>query len=117
MIKPEGMRLGPDAHPEAGHFYRSDHFSLAKAGVPAVSIGAGVDFVGRPKEWGKQQLDDYTEHRYHQPSDAYRPDFDLSGAVQLSDIVYRFARQLANAPGMPTWNADAEFHRASAAQP
>jgi Zn-dependent M28 family amino/carboxypeptidase len=117
MVKPEGMRLTPKEHPEAGHFYRSDHFSLAKAGVPAISIENGLDFVGRPKDWGLQQSDDYTEHRYHQPSDAYRPDFDLSGAVQLSDIVLRFARQLANAPSMPTWNADAEFHRASAAQP
>jgi Zn-dependent M28 family amino/carboxypeptidase len=117
MVKPEGMRLTPKEHPEAGHFYRSDHFSLAKAGVPAISIENGLDFVGRSKEWGLQQSDDYTAHRYHQPSDAYRPDFDLSGAVQLSDIVLRFARQLANAPSMPTWNADAEFHRARAAQP
>jgi len=117
LIKPDGMRLSPVDHPEAGYFYRSDHFSLAKAGVPAVSIGVGVDYVGRPTGWGKQQNDDYTEHRYHQPSDEYRPDFDLRGAVQLSDIVLRFARQLANAPSMPTWNADAEFHRPSAAQP
>jgi Zn-dependent M28 family amino/carboxypeptidase len=117
MIKSEGMHLTPKEHPEAGHFYRSDHFSLAKAGVAEVSIENGLDFVGRPKEWGLQQSDDYTANRYHQPSDAYRPDFDLSGAVQLSDIVLRFARQLADARSMPTWNADAEFHRARAAQP
>ncbi|MDB4883915.1 MAG: peptidase [Gemmatimonadetes bacterium] len=117
MVKGEGLHLSPQDHPEAGHFYRSDHFSLAKAGVPAVSIAAGLDYLGRPKAWGQQQSDDYTAHRYHQPSDAYRADFDLSGAVQLSDIVLRFARQLANAPGMPTWNADAEFHRTRAAQP
>src|SRR5439155_378047 len=83
--------LSPQDHPEAGHFYRSDHFSLAKAGVPSVSIGAGLDYVGRPAGWGLQQSDDYTAHRYHQPSDSYRPDFDLSGAVQLSDIVLCFA--------------------------
>ena len=79
------MHLTPKEHPEAGHFYRSDHFSLAKAGVPAVSIEAGLDFVGRPKEWGLQQVDDYDAHRYHQPSDEYRPDFDLTGAVQMTD--------------------------------
>jgi Zn-dependent M28 family amino/carboxypeptidase len=109
FVRPKGMRLGPDQHPEAGYFYRSDHFSFAKAGVPAVSIGAGDDFIGRPRDWGRQQDDDYTEHRYHQPSDQYRPDLNLQGAVQLSGIVLEFGRSLANAAGVPTWNRDAEF--------
>ncbi|MEO8561197.1 MAG: M28 family peptidase [bacterium] len=117
FIKPEGMHLTPKEHPEAGHFYRSDHFSLAKAGVPAVSIEQGLDFVGHPKVWGLEQAEDYNEHRYHQPSDQYRADFNLSGAVQLTDIVLRFARRLADASGMPTWNADAEFKRSAPAQP
>jgi len=109
LARARGMRLSPEAHPEQGHFYRSDHFSFAKAGVPAVSIGAGDDYVGRPKGWGIQQDEDYTAHRYHQPSDEYKPDFDLKGAVQLSQIVLDFARMLANTPGVPEWNADAEF--------
>jgi Zn-dependent M28 family amino/carboxypeptidase len=113
-IAPMGMRLTPDAHPEQGHFYRSDHFSFAKAGVPALSIGAGTDFVGRPPAWGVQQQDDYTAHRYHQPSDEYRPDFDLSGAVQLSTIILGFGESLANAPALPTWSSGAEFHRQAA---
>jgi Zn-dependent M28 family amino/carboxypeptidase len=112
MVRPDGMRLSADLHPEAGHFYRSDHFSFAKAGIPAVSIGAGTDVVGKPAGWGAQQDDDYTAHRYHQPSDDYRPDFDLTGAAQLSEIVFRFAQQLANAPGTPAWNRDAEFRAA-----
>ena len=85
--------------------------------MPAVSIDAGTDIVGRPKGWGTQQAQDYTEKRYHQPSDEYRPDLDLSGAVQLGDIVLRFARQLANAPSVPTWAADAEFKRSTPPQP
>jgi Zn-dependent M28 family amino/carboxypeptidase len=109
FVRPNGMRLGPDMHPEAGYFYRSDHFSFAKAGVPAVSIGAGDDFVGRPREWGRQQDDDYTAHRYHQPSDEYRADLNLEGAVQLSEIILQFGRSLANSTGVPTWNRDAEF--------
>jgi Zn-dependent M28 family amino/carboxypeptidase len=117
MIRPLGMRLTPDDHPERGLFYRSDHFSLAKAGVPAVSIDAGLDIVGRPKGWGAQQAEDYTEKRYHQPSDEYREGLDLSGAVQLGEIVLRFARQLANAPGLPTWAPDAEFKRSAPPQP
>jgi Zn-dependent M28 family amino/carboxypeptidase len=109
LVKAEGIRLSPDAHPEQGHFYRSDHFSFAKVGIPSVSIGAGTDYVGRPAGWGVQQEDDYTAHRYHQPSDEYRPDFDLAGATQLADIVYRFGLSLGNARTVPAWNADAEF--------
>jgi Zn-dependent M28 family amino/carboxypeptidase len=111
MIKPMGMRISPDDHPERGAFYRSDHFSFAKVGIPSVSIGAGNDFVGRPKEWGAQQDDDYTEHRYHQPSDQYDPKFDLSGATQLSQIVLRLGLKLANDPSWPTWAKGAEFTR------
>jgi Zn-dependent M28 family amino/carboxypeptidase len=109
LVKAEGIRLSPDAHPEQGHFYRSDHFSFAKVGIPSVSIGAGDDYVGHPAGWGVEQGNAYTAHRYHQPSDEYRPDFDLSGATQMADIVYRFGLSLANARTVPTWNADAEF--------
>jgi len=117
MLRPEGVRVMPEEHPERGSFYRSDHFSLAKAGVPAISIEAGTDVVGKPKGFGAQWVEDYNDKRYHQPSDEYRPDLDLSGSVQIGDIVYRFARRLADAPSMPTWNADAEFHRSSSPQP
>jgi Zn-dependent M28 family amino/carboxypeptidase len=109
MIAARGWRISPDEHPERGAFYRSDHFSFARAGVPSVSIGAGTDFTGRPTGWGAQQEEDYLEHRYHQPSDAYRPDFDLRGAVQLSTAVLDFATQIANAATLPQWNRDAEF--------
>jgi Zn-dependent M28 family amino/carboxypeptidase len=112
LVKSEGIRLSPDAHPEQGHFYRSDHFSFAIAGIPSVSIGGGVDYMGRPAGWGLKQAEDYTAHRYHQPSDEYRSDFDLSGAAQLAEIVYRFGQSLGNARTVPTWNADAEFRAA-----
>jgi Zn-dependent M28 family amino/carboxypeptidase len=109
MIRPLGMRISPEEHPERGLFYRSDHFSFAKVGVPAVSVGEGTDVVGKPKGWGAEWDEDYTAHRYHQPSDDYRADFDLSGAVQLAEIVLRFGMLVANAPTPPTWNRDAEF--------
>ena len=112
LAETKGLRLTPERHPEAGHFYRSDHFSFAQAGIPAVSIGGGVDYVGRPKGWGEEQQNEYTAHQYHQPSDQYRPGFDLRGAVQLSDLVLSFGRALGNAPVVPTWNADAEFKAA-----
>ena len=112
FVRPRGMRISPDEHPERGYFYRSDHFSFAKAGIPAVSIGAGTDFVGRPAGWGAEQEEEYTAKMYHQPSDEYRPDFDLSGAVQLSEIVLGFGRLIANTTTLPAWNADAEFRAA-----
>lgn len=109
MVKADGIRISPDAFPERGYFYRSDHFSFAKVGIPAISIAAGEDIVGRPAGWGKQQGEEFTARRYHQPSDEYRTDFDLTGAAQLAGIVYRLGLQLGNAETVPTWNADAEF--------
>ena len=109
FVRPRAMTLTPDEHPERGYFYRSDHFSFAKAGIPSVSIAAGSDYVGKPRGWGLAQEEEYTSKRYHQPSDEYRPDFDLSGAVQLSEIVLGFSRLIANSAAVPAWNADAEF--------
>ncbi len=111
LIEPRGMTISPDAFPERGFFYRSDHFSFAKAGVPSVSIGEGEKFVGHTVEWARQQADDYTTNRYHQPGDEFDESWDLAGAVQLSNIVLDFARQLANSSGWPSWAADAEFKR------
>ena len=114
-IRPRGMKISPEQFPERGGFYRSDHFAFAKAGIPAVSIGAGSDYVGRPAGWGAQQQEEYTTRRYHQPGDEYRPDWDLSGAVQLSEIVLDFGIWLANTATLPTWNPDAEFRRSASA--
>ncbi len=116
MIAADDMRITPDRFPERGYFYRSDHFSFAKVGVPAISVAAGMDYVGRPAGWGEQQNEEYTAQRYHQPSDEYRADFDYSGAAQLSQIVLRFARQLSTTQAVPTWNADAEFRAVREAQ-
>jgi Zn-dependent M28 family amino/carboxypeptidase len=111
VAKPRGMVINPDEHPERGAFYRSDHFAFAKAGVPAVSIGAGTEFIGRPKGWGTAANQDYTDNRYHQPQDRYEPDWDLRGAVQLSEVVLAVGKVLGTTAAWPTWNANAEFHR------
>jgi Zn-dependent M28 family amino/carboxypeptidase len=109
LLAARGMRISPEEHPERGYFYRSDHFSFAKVGIPSISIGAGTDYIGRPKGWGVQQNEEYTAKRYHQPSDEYRPDFDLTGAAQLADILLKFGTAVANSSSAPTWNNDAEF--------
>ena len=111
LIQPKGMRISPDAHPERGYFYRSDHFAFAKVGVPSVSIGEGDDFVGRPAGWGQQQAEDYTTNRYHQPGDEYRADWDLRGAVQLTTIILELTRELGNSTQWPSWAQTAEFRR------
>lgn len=64
-----GFHIQPDAEPGADHYYRSDHFSMARAGVPAFSINTALKYAGHPTEWGKAQHDEYTAHRYHRPSD------------------------------------------------
>lgn len=109
MLKPQGIRLSPYQHPEDGSFYRADHFSFARVGIPAVTIGAGTDFVGKPAGWGKAHDEEYVSKHYHQPSDEYDPRWPLTGIAQIANIVYRFGTQLANAATVPTWNADAEF--------
>jgi Zn-dependent M28 family amino/carboxypeptidase len=112
MVRREGITLAPDEHPEQGHFYRSDHFSFAKVGIPAVDVKGGLSIVGRRAGWGKEQADDYTAHRYHQPSDEFSAIMDLGDAAQLGEIVYRFGFSLANSDAIPTWNSDAEFRAA-----
>jgi Zn-dependent M28 family amino/carboxypeptidase len=112
LVRPDGITLAPDEHPEQGHFYRSDHFSFAKVGIPAVDVKGGLNIVGRPAGWGKEQADDFTAHRYHQPSDEFSAIMDLGDAAQLGEIVYRFGFSLANSDSVPTWNSDAEFRAA-----
>ena len=68
------LAIRPDSHPEAGHYYRSDHFSLARVGIPAFSVNEGVKYKGHDAAWGMQQANEYTEKHYHQPSDEYHPD-------------------------------------------
>ena len=99
-----------------GSFFRSDHFPFAKAGVPALSLENALDFVGRPREWGQQQADDYIAHRYHQPSDEILPSFNYDGAVQQLRVILRTAMAVAAAPSQPAWNPGSEFRAAGEAR-
>lgn len=109
MVEADGMVVTPDQSPEKGFFYRSDHFSFAKVGIPAVTVSHGTDYVGRPAGWGKEKEEEYNQFLYHQPQDEYSPDWDLRGGAQIADIVYRVGLELANGTELPTWNDDAEF--------
>jgi Zn-dependent M28 family amino/carboxypeptidase len=106
------MEIKPDARPEAGHYYRSDHFSMARVGVPSFSVGQGMKFVGHPAEWGRQQAEDYTTNRYHQPSDEYRPEMIFSGDAKMAEFGIALGWKAANAPSLPGWQAGDEFEAA-----
>ena len=108
----QGRTVHGDPHPDRGAFYRSDMFSMAHAGVPPVAVKGGPDYVGRAKGWGDEQALDYERHHYHQPSDEYHGDWDLSGAVQDGQLQLIVGLRIANAARMPTWTPGDEFEAA-----
>ena len=107
--KAHGRYFTPDPSPQAGHFYRSDHFPFAKRGVPAISVGSGEDLVVGGKEAGAKAEADYTANRYHQPADEWRADWDLNGQAQDIGLFYEVGADLANSTAWPEWQAGSEF--------
>jgi Zn-dependent M28 family amino/carboxypeptidase len=105
----QGRVIRPDAEPEKGFYYRSDHFNFAKEGVPALDPDEGIDFVGKPADYGKRMRDDYTEHRYHKPSDVVLPDWDLSGAREDLKVFFTVGYRVAQASRYPEWKPGSEF--------
>ncbi|MCL5287994.1 MAG: M28 family metallopeptidase, partial [Acidobacteria bacterium] len=107
--KAQGRVVKPDAEPEKGFFYRSDHFPFAKGGVPAFDPGDGNEYVGKPADWGMKMREKYTKEDYHNPSDEVKPDWDLSGLVQDSQLCFMVGYRVANNPKMPEWKPGTEF--------
>jgi Zn-dependent M28 family amino/carboxypeptidase len=107
-----GRRYTPDPHPETGGFYRSDHFTLAKVGIPALSFGSGSDRVNggvaRAEAWSKN----YTATMYHQPADEFSPDWDFTGMVKDAELLHAVGWRLANSRDWPNWSPDSEFRAA-----
>ena len=112
----EGRRQGrsftADPHPETGGFYRSDHFPMAKVGVPAISFKSGLDLVNGGVARGEAIAKEYTTNRYHQPDDEYQPNWDFSGIVADGRLLHAVGRDLANSNAWPNWSADSEFKAA-----
>jgi Zn-dependent M28 family amino/carboxypeptidase len=113
MVKPmlaaQGRVVRPEPTPEKGFYYRSDHFSFAKLGVPMLDGGAGEDLVEGGVEAGKAADEDYTAHRYHQPSDEYDPKWSWGAALQDVQLYYQMGRTLADGTVWPNWYPTAEF--------
>jgi Zn-dependent M28 family amino/carboxypeptidase len=107
-----GMAIQPDDHPEAGHYYRSDHFSMARVGVPAFSVNEGALFKGHDLVWGEEKEKDYVTHRYHQPSDEYHADMDFTADAKLAKIGLALAWDVANQPALAGWQPGDEFEKA-----
>ena len=112
VAKSQKRIVTPDHFPDRGYYYRSDQFSLAKIGVPGVYLHSGIEVVGKPAGWGKQQLDEWVEKIYHQPSDEYSEDWNLSGALEDTRLLYEVGRRIANQSNLPTWTAGDEFEAA-----
>ena len=112
VAKAFDLAVEPDPRPEAGSYYRSDHFSFARAGVPAFSVDQGDLFEGRTPEWGKQQAEDYEEHHYHQPSDEYRADWDFRGNAKLARFGFVLGWLASDQPKSVEWLAGDEFEAA-----
>src|SRR5262249_92528 len=100
-----GRTLRPDPRPEVGSFYRSDHFSFAKQGVPALDTHAGIEYLGKPAGWGLKKQEDYTANDYHKPSDEIKADWNLEGAVQDLRLLAAVGYNVANANQNPEWAA------------
>jgi Zn-dependent M28 family amino/carboxypeptidase len=108
--KKKGRYVAPESHPEAGHYFRSDHFNFAKAGVPALTVDGGIDHVEKGKEYGKQMEDEYTAKYYHQPGDEYDAQrWNLDGGLEDIGLVFLIGKQLAFGDAWPQWKPGSEF--------
>ena len=104
-----GRTLAPDPEPEKGFYYRSDHFSFARAGIPAFYADPGVEYIDKPEGYGLQKRSEYTANDYHKVSDEVKPDWDMAGAVEDLTFLYLMGSRLANGEEWPAWSATSEF--------
>jgi Zn-dependent M28 family amino/carboxypeptidase len=105
----QGRVVEPDPTPEKGSYYRSDHFPFARKGVPSIHAGGGVEYLGRPAGYGTKIREDYVRDDYHKPSDAVKPDWDMSGAVEDLELYLRVGYELASGSSWPEWKPGAEW--------
>lgn len=109
LVAMQGRRLEPDQFPDKGGFYRSDQFSFAKVGVPAAYIKKGTDVLGKPSDYGREQVEAYEKNDYHQPSDEFKESWDFAGAVEDVQLSFWLGCRIAEAGEMPRWNPGDEF--------
>ncbi len=103
------LAIRPDARPEAGHYYRSDHFSLARVGIPSFSINEGIKYKGHDSAWGMKQAEDFTAKHYHQPSDEYHAEMDFTGDAAMARFGFALGWKAASLPQVIGWVKGDEF--------
>jgi Zn-dependent M28 family amino/carboxypeptidase len=109
-LEKNGRYISFDSHPEAGYYYRSDHFNFAKAGIPALYIEFGTDDVAKGKEFGKKMQDEFNDKNYHQPSDEYDPvTWTMEGAISDLKILFNVGKRIATQKNWPAWKEGSEF--------
>lgn len=106
-----GRVIAFEDHPEAGLFYRSDHFNFAKKGVPAVFPEAGIEVIGKPEGYGKKLSDEYTSKHYHRPSDEYNKNWNLDGAIDDLKLFFLVGKRMSQTKEWPGWKQGSEFSR------
>jgi Zn-dependent M28 family amino/carboxypeptidase len=104
--------IEPDSNPGAGHYYRSDHFSFARVGIPAFSVSQGNKFEGHPASWGEEWEKNFVAKNYHQPSDEYHADWDFRGEAKIARFAIALGWAAADAPKLVAWQAGDEFETA-----
>ena len=109
LAREQGRTVKGDPEPEKGHFYRSDHFSFAKEGVPAFDPDDGIEYIGKPEGWGLEVRRRYTQEDYHKPSDKIKDYWDLSGMAEDCQLYFLVGYRVANADQVPEWKPGAEF--------
>ncbi len=109
VAKRMDLTISPDAHPEQGHYYRSDHFSMARAGIPAFSISGGTQYYGKSADFAAKDFEEFNSKHYHQPSDEYHEDWDFSGMEQMARFGFVIGMDVANLDRLPSWRAGDEF--------
>jgi Zn-dependent M28 family amino/carboxypeptidase len=110
VAKKLGMRIDPDDEPEQGHYFRSDHFSLGRHGIPAFSIDPGTDIAGKPDGWGMQQKKEFRINHYHQPSDEFHEGWNYDGVIQVAQLGLWLGWEAARITPMPDWKKGDAFH-------
>ena len=109
----ENLKINEDPDDlRRGRFFRSDNYAFARADIPAMRMVNGVDFVGRPRDWGRQQRERYWNERYHQPTDQLAPWMNMDGITQQARVLSRAALAAADAPTAPAWVAGSDFRPA-----
>jgi Zn-dependent M28 family amino/carboxypeptidase len=105
------LEVSPDDQPEQGHYFRSDHFSFAHAGIPAFSIGHATEFAGKPEGYGHKMWEEYNTNNYHHPSDEFHADWDFTALAQAAEYGFLLGRDIANQEKLPGWRPGDQFHR------